>query len=58
MVENEQGKRKSLLISNDFHKQLLDLQFEIYKRTGKKMFLTEILKEAIKLYIQKMNEEK
>jgi hypothetical protein len=59
MVENGgQSKRTSLLISRDFHKQLLDLQYEIYRRTGKKMFLTEIIKEAVKLYIQKMNEEK
>ncbi|MGC8584867.1 MAG: hypothetical protein ACP5L4_01930 [Thermoplasmata archaeon] len=58
MVENGQNKRKSLLINKEFHKQLLDLQYEIYKRTGKKMFLTDIIKEAVKLYIQKMNEEK
>jgi hypothetical protein len=50
-------KRKSVLISDEFHKELLDLQWAIYLKTGQKIYIIDILREAVELYKEKVLDE-
>jgi hypothetical protein len=47
-------KRKSVLISDDFHRELLDLQWKLYLKTGQKIYIIDILREAVELYKEKV----